>query len=72
MSKSYRLGNKSDLRRMERDLEARIMQNFNEEINSKRYDVACPGCKNIVSAKPGISFCPFCGEEIDLTLDVHS
>lgn len=72
MSKSYRLGKKSDLRRMERDLEARIMQNFNEEFNSKRYDITCPGCKNIVSAKPGTSFCPFCGEEIDLTLDIHS
>lgn len=72
MAKSYNLGKKSDIRRMERDLKARAMQDVEEAFNSQRYDITCPGCKNTVSAKPGISFCPFCGEEINLTLDIHS
>ena len=41
-----------------------------EEVMNRMYDVTCPTCRASVRVPIGKSFCPKCGEEIDLQLDV--
>ena len=41
-----------------------------KELQNRLYEVECPHCHESVSAPTGISACPLCSNEIDLTLDI--
>lgn len=48
----------------------KIRETINNAIKERTFDVTCPFCNNIVKVPAGKSFCPSCGNELDLTLNI--
>lgn len=70
MTKKYNLGSTSDMRRFTRDLENQISASVENHLYSQTYDVTCPHCNRKISVPVGKSRCPFCGNDIDLNLNI--
>lgn len=66
---SYDLGSPSDMKRLQKDMEAAIKQKAKESISEGTIPVECPKCKEKFNAPPGISTCPSCGSQIDLHIN---
>lgn len=71
MSKNYNLGNKSDMSRLERDLNKSVQNMAVNALQSKTISVACPRCKRNFSAHSGTNTCPFCRRPVNLKLDIN-
>lgn len=66
---SYDLGNPSDMKRLQKDMESAIKQKAKEAISKGNIPVECPKCKTKFNAHSGISTCPKCGSKIDLHIN---
>lgn len=51
-------------------LEKSIMQQSEQALNKRMYDVKCPHCNAQVKVPTGKSKCPYCRNEIDLSLNI--
>ena len=71
MGKNYNLGNKSDMRRFERDLSKSVQNMAVNAVHSRAITVACPHCKRKFSAHSGTNTCPFCRQPVNLQLDIN-
>lgn len=70
MAKRYNLGNSSDMRRFEKDLNQQILSSVEQQLYSQTYEVTCPHCQQTVSVPAGENPCPACGKTIDLNLNI--
>lgn len=70
MSKSYDLGNKSDMRRFERDLKKSVMNMAREKVAREGIEVDCPHCHAKINVQSGPNVCPVCGGQINVELDI--
>lgn len=71
MAKKYNLNNSSDMKRFERDLTGKIQNMSSDFLNDRTFSVTCPHCHSQIQVSPGKGVCPFCGNEIDLKLNIH-
>ena len=71
MGKSYDLSKSSDMNRLSKDLKSSAMQQVNQALMSRKYEINCPFCNGKISVPPGRSACPLCLREINLELDIH-
>lgn len=67
MSKKYDLSKKSDLRKFERDLKKTTMDIAMDYAKSGKFEVECPHCGKTISVPVGVSKCPKCDGEINLS-----
>lgn len=67
MSKNYDLSKKSDMRRFMKDLEKEAFEIGKESISKNGLDIECPHCGKEIHAPLGLSTCPKCGGEINLS-----
>ncbi|MBK5254002.1 MAG: hypothetical protein JJE03_06060 [Peptostreptococcaceae bacterium] len=51
------------------EIKSTILNQARDTISKEMFDIECPHCNRAVSVPAGKSNCPFCNEEIDLTLD---
>lgn len=70
MSKKYNLSSKSDMRRFERDLKKSVMDSARQAVQKETYNVTCPHCNRTVKVHAGNNRCSYCGNTIDLTLNI--
>lgn len=70
MARKYDISKKSDMRRLQRDLEKTIKQKATSSIKGGRYEVTCPHCGAKPKVPVGRSSCPYCHNLIDLNLDI--
>lgn len=70
MIKKYNLGSKSDMRKLERDINNSILDSARTAINQRTYDVICPHCKKTIKANSGKNICPYCKNTVDLQLNI--
>lgn len=70
MSKKYNLGNKSDMRRFERDLNKSVQNMTINALRSQAITIECPYCKRSFSACSGSNTCPYCRRSVDLKLNI--
>lgn len=68
--KKYNLSNKSDMRRLQRDLEAKAKDIAENAARSRSYDVECPHCHRSVSISPESPVCPECRKLIRVQLNI--
>lgn len=66
---SYNLGDSSDMKRLQKDMESAILSKTKKAISSDGVPVECPKCKGKFNAKSGSNTCPKCGSQINLHLD---
>lgn len=66
---SYNLGNSSDMKKLQKDMESAILSKAKEAASSKEFPIECPKCKAKFTAKSGLSTCPKCGSQINLQLN---
>lgn len=71
MGKSFDLSKKSDMRRLEKELNKTIIEQTKQSLLTDTYDIMCPKCKRNFPAKNGKNLCPFCGNSIDVTLEFN-
>lgn len=71
MPKKYNLNSKSDMRKFQKDLENSILDSARKSVSLGRYDINCPHCKMLFSAKKGMNVCPHCRKTVDLKLDIN-
>lgn len=69
MSKSFDIGNSSDMKKFNEHLENSVKENAKKSLSSEMFDVECPHCGKEISIPAGLSKCPECGKEIDLNLN---
>lgn len=62
----YNLGNSSDMRKFQRDLEKSVKEKAVESISSSAIPIECPFCKAKFEARAGAVLCPKCGNKINL------
>lgn len=58
--KNYKFGNKSDMRRLQKDLESKAKNIIENVVWSKSYEVECPRCHQKVEISPESPICPKC------------
>lgn len=68
--KKYNLGNKSDLRRLQKDIEAKAKGIAENAARSKAYTVECPHCHRSVTISPESPICPECRKLIRVQLNI--
>lgn len=68
--KNYNLKNKSDMRRLQRDLEAKAKNIAENAARSRSYGVECPHCHQSVSISPESPVCPKCRKLIRVKLNI--
>ncbi len=66
---SYNLGNPSDMRRLQKDMENAVKQQAKSAISKGGFPVECPKCGASFTAAAGKNVCPKCGSQINLNLD---
>ncbi len=59
---------KNDLQKMGKIIEEKVKKQLPELVKDKLIPLECPHCHAEISVKPGVSVCPACGGEIDLTI----
>lgn len=64
MARKYNITKKSDLRRLERDLNKQAK----EIIRKASHQVICPSCGHTFSANPGKVHCPHCRQIINFVI----
>lgn len=69
MGKTYDLLSKSDMRRLERDLEKDIKRIAKESIMDQGIDIECPNCGYPMHARSGVNACPKCLKTTDVNFD---
>lgn len=70
MSRTYKLGSKSDMRRFYKDLEKTIMKEATSALMKKKYKISCPHCNSQVEVHVGKNSCPICHKTIDFQLNI--
>lgn len=69
MSKTYDLSNKSDMKKFEKDLDAKVLDIATESIkNGTEIEYECPNCHKQISIHVGKNVCPYCNLEIEATI----
>lgn len=71
MSKSFDLSKSSDKHRFTQEIERAIKNKAKEAISHQSFEVACPKCNNHFSATSGVNFCPFCGKDVKVELNIN-
>lgn len=74
MAKKFNISKKSDMKRFKKALYEEfysMVEQAEQELLSKKYEVKCPACHCKLSIKPGKTRCPICDEEIDFILEIH-
>lgn len=70
MPDSFNLSSGSDMDNFQKSLENAIKKQSVEAIKKKQFDVKCPHCQTEIRIYAGKSACPYCGKEVNLTLDI--
>ena len=70
MKKTYDISKKSDMRKLAKDIEKEALSIAENQLMSESYEVQCPHCNVTVTVPTGLSLCPVCRNEINLTLDI--
>ena len=52
-------------------IEKKIKEAARQKVSDMTFDVDCPHCGKSLSIPQGKHICPFCKNEIDLTLDIN-
>lgn len=68
IKKSFDLSKKSDLKKFEKELNNAVINEIQSSISKNTFDVTCPHCSSLFQAYEGKNICPFCNNEVDLTL----
>ena len=68
---SYEIGNPSDMKKFQKDMESAILNNAKKAISSGKIPVECPKCKEKIQVTRGMNTCPKCGSQINLHLDFN-
>lgn len=71
MSKTYNLGNPSDMKRFSRDLEQKAMNLAKDKVKTMDFEHKCPHCGFVIQVHSGLNFCPVCHKQINVNLDIH-
>ncbi len=58
-----------DMKKIMQDIEASVKKEAKKQLKSEAYEVECPHCGKTVKIKAGKHTCPFCKNEINLTLN---
>lgn len=66
MPKKYNISKKSDLKRLEKDLTAKINAIAEKKILSGEYQVKCPHCHETITVSRYTNYCPVCYHHIVL------
>lgn len=66
---SYNMGNPSDMKKLQKDMETAILNGAKEAISSGEIPVECPKCKTKIKVASGTNTCPKCGSQINLHLN---
>ena len=69
MSVKFKL-NKSGMRKLEKQLKKDVMNNVDHQLRTSSYEYTCPNCKKLTNVKVGSNTCHFCGQNIEVTLDL--
>lgn len=68
--KRYNISKKSDLKRFERDINAKVKDIAKQKALSMPYTVKCENCGNDISVHAGSNVCPFCRKAVNLKVNV--
>lgn len=71
MSKTYNLGNPSDMKRLSRDLEQKAMNIARDKVSTMNFDHKCPHCGSSIQVHSGLNFCPVCQKQINVDLNIN-
>lgn len=52
-------------------LERAVKKQAENALHNRSYEVTCPHCQNKFEANSGTNVCPYCGNTVDLTLNIH-
>lgn len=52
-------------------IEQKIKEAARQKVSTQPHNVNCPHCNAFISIPQGKHPCPFCGKEINLTLDIN-
>ncbi len=66
---SYNIGNPSDMKKLQKDMESAILDKAKEAISSDGIEVECPKRKAKFHAASGKNTCPKCGSQVNLHLN---
>ena len=69
MAKSFDITKRSDMQKLTQNLENEIFDIAKQKLSNQNFDVNCPHCNSQISVPSGLSLCPICGKEVNLTLD---
>lgn len=58
-----------DVKKLMRDIEAAVKKEAKKQLSSEAHEVECPNCGKIIKMKAGKNTCPYCKNEINLTLN---
>jgi len=68
MPKKYNISSKTDMRRLEKDLEKQVKDIAVKKALTMNHFVQCPHCTRKVTVMPGNYMCPFCKKGINLKI----
>lgn len=57
--------------KFDRNFDKKVKNGMRKLALDGTYDIKCPHCNEVISAKAGKSRCPKCGKEITLDLDIQ-
>jgi len=60
-----------DSNKFKRDLEKAMKSETSNALQNRYYDVTCPHCKREFETKPGSHSCPYCGQVVNLKLNIN-
>ncbi len=63
MSKKYNLGKKSDMRKLQRDLEKQAKKTVEQA--TRQLNIQCPSCGRKLKVTKGINTCPSCKSKVE-------